>query len=273
MSTCRLCGVVAPLINSHIVPDFFIRSLERRQVTGSSGQTQPFSILKSTRPGVHDGAKQRGHWENAVGLKEKLLCAECERRISAYESYVRALLYGSAPPPLKKRVLGLRAAGVNTGGPAGYFIEVRRLSGIDYKQLRLFQLSLLWRASEAGGLFFKNVDLGPKHEPIVRSMLLDENPGKPSDYPCVMVDLQHNGFTFEDLIQQPSSERESGHRVYKMIVGGYLYIYYVSAHAAPSEAMNACIQPSGEMLVLVAEGEQILRDWADALGRAGKLKP
>lgn len=93
LDTCKLCGQNAPLCQSHVYPDFYIWSLERTKPTGRTGQLQRFSILKSSREGVVDGEKQRGYWERVVGLKERLLCVTCERKLSVYEDYVRNLLY------------------------------------------------------------------------------------------------------------------------------------------------------------------------------------
>src|SRR5882757_3828152 len=106
MGICKLCGATGDLKDSHIIPDFFIRSLEHELVTGKSGQTQPFSILLTNRPEVEGGAKQRGHWEKLLGMKEYLLCGVCAQKIGKYETYVRVLLYGNSPPPLKKIPLG-----------------------------------------------------------------------------------------------------------------------------------------------------------------------
>ena len=226
-------------------------------------------ILKSTRADAIDGTRQRGGWEKAVGLKEELLCAACEGRFSKYESYARGLFYGSAPPPLRKQPLGTLIPGFSVSG--GPLIGARMVDHLDYRLLRLFQLSLLWRASVAKGTFFENVSLGSKHEAIVTGMLRAENPGKESDYCCVMMDLRHNGNTCEDFIEQPFSGREDSHRTVKMIIGGFQYLFYVSSHIPPPEPLGACVKPSGKMLLLVADAGVILQRWANDLGKAGKL--
>ena len=128
---CKICGVIGPLRRSHIVPDFFLRSLQFKRRTGSAGQEQPFMILKSTRADAIDGTRQRGGWEKAVGLKEELLCAACEGRFSKYESYARGLFYGSAPPPLRKQPLGTLIPGFSVSG--GPLIGARMVDHLDYR--------------------------------------------------------------------------------------------------------------------------------------------
>jgi hypothetical protein len=43
---------------------------------------------------------------------------------------------------------------------------VFQIAGLDYDAISLFILSVLWRASISTHLFFANVDLGPRAEPI-----------------------------------------------------------------------------------------------------------
>jgi hypothetical protein len=246
--------------------------LERTKPVGKSGQPQRFSILKSSRTDVVDGEKQRGYWEKIVGLKERLLCAACEGKFSKNESYVRNFLYAPGVSPLKKLTIGTSALSAGPA-PQGIVLDVRNVTGVDYAKLRLFQLSVLWRASVATGSFFKNVDLGPKHEQIIRGWLLAENPGPDDRYVCPMVDLRHNGDGCEDFMPQPERFREEGSRQwsYRITLGGYLYVFHVSSQKPPSEAYFATVRSSNTMTVTISKAESILQFWANTLGDAGKL--
>jgi len=204
IGSCKLCGSVGVLKESHVIPDFYIRGLEHKRVTGKKGVSQPFSFVLSTLADLADeegGAKQRGHWEKILGMKEYLLCGKCEQEFSEYESYARLFLYGNTPPPLKKLPLGSRIAA--PVGQAGLedLLDVRKVI-VDYKRLKLFQLSILWRAGVAKGSFFEDVNLGSFHEMKLRNLLSTKNPGLDTDYACLMVDLQHNGKGCEDWIEQ-----------------------------------------------------------------------
>jgi hypothetical protein len=128
--SCKLCGQISLLKESHIIPDFYIRGLEHKLATGSQGIAQPFSILLSANPDAEGGAKQRGQWEKILGIKEYLLCGQCEQRFSRYEAYARNLFYGNSSP-LKKIPIGnlIRLE------HAGETIEIRRISA-DYQQLK-----------------------------------------------------------------------------------------------------------------------------------------
>src|ERR1700693_6382835 len=134
--TCRLCQRDGKLSRSHIIPEFFRDDSGLMYPTGRSGTPQPFTQPIHTHAGKRFQRKQLGYWEKQHGMVEYLLCDECEQKFSALENYAKTLLYGTSNPirlqlPLLKDSLFLA----------------------DYKRLKLFELSILWRASEAKGEF------------------------------------------------------------------------------------------------------------------------
>ena len=262
--TCKLCGNSGLLKESHIIPDFYIRGLEYDSPTGSKGIQQPFSILLSTDSNLKGGAKQRGYWEKVVGLKEYLLCGDCEQKFSEYEAYARNLFYGNASPLTKIPIGNLVRV-----HHAGSFIDIRKAT-VDYKSLKLFQLSILWRAGVAKGSFFKEVNLGKFHETKLQTLLRTENPGLALDYPCTMVDLQY-GRKLEGWFEQPTKSKREGQPNYRFILGGYVYLFTVSKQKPRVSAQECCVKPNGEIVILIEDETKILRGWANALRKAGRL--
>ena len=55
----------------------------------------------------------------------------------------------------------------------------------DYQKLKLFFLSLLWRASQSSHVFYRRIDLGP-HEPKIRQAIIDSTGGDASFYSVVL---------------------------------------------------------------------------------------
>lgn len=270
MGICKLCGATGDLKDSHIIPDFFIRSLEHQLVTGKSGQAQPFSILLSNRPEIEGGAKQRGYWEKLLGMKEYLLCGKCDGKIGKYETYVRVLLYGNSPPPLKKTPLGQTIADF-TQQPDFEGLLGAQKGQADYAKLKLFQLSLLWRAGVAKGEFFSNVSLGEYHEAKLKNLLQNEDPGLETDYACVMMDLRHKGKGCEDWIETPKRSKD-GHQVgYRFIVGGYIYLFTVSKQKPRPSTQSCSLKSTGEIITVVADATKILRSHATSLHRLGRI--
>jgi len=141
---CKLCKKEAVLRYSHILPEFFYLPLYDKQHRTVSVQSDQKEKLVQK------------------GIREYLLCQECETRFSRYENYA-ATLIKKIPTFLKDK--------------SGLFVGS---NGVDYEKFKLFQLSMLWRASVSQTKMFANVKLGNNHEERIRRILNDENPGKSS---------------------------------------------------------------------------------------------
>jgi hypothetical protein len=270
VGSCRLCGAVGALKRSHIIPDFYIRGLEHQLVTGEHGTAQPHSILLTNRSELEGGVKQRGFWEKILGMKEYLLCGTCEQKFQTNETYVRELLYGTSPPPLIKSTIGTVVADF-TGQPDFDGLLLARKAVVDYKKLKLFQLSLLWRAGVAKGSFFEIVRLGEFHEAKLKNLLTAETPGAETDYACIMIDLRLNGKGCEGWIETPRRSKEGHQATYQFIIGGYMFLFTVSKQR-PSQAAQLCyVKHSGEIIIVVADSTKILRSHGIVLRRLGRI--
>jgi hypothetical protein len=256
---------------SHVIPDFFIRSLERNILTGKSGQKQPTSIMMSLQPGEPEGPRQRGYWEKRSGIKEPMLCRACEGRFSRYENYFRVFFYGNTPPPLKKLSIGTPLTIPPSVGLDPDIVGVSHVK-LDYTQFKLFVLSLLWRASVAKGDFFEKVALGP-HESKIAAMLKAETPGPDNEYSVLMIDLQHGKYGIEDFVQQPDCVRDGAQRAYSFVLGGFMLVVFVSAtgHLSPEPVRSFCLQTSGDLVLVSSRADHIFRWWGTRLKQAGKL--
>lgn len=134
---CALCLEESDLRQSHIIPEFMYKSLY--------DEINRFHVL-SVIP-------EKSNWKEQKGLRERLLCGKCEQKLSVWERYASLVLKGGIP-------LTHRREG-----------SIIHLSGVDYKQFKLFQLSILWRASVSTLQFFEKVQLG-EHAEIIRQHLL-----------------------------------------------------------------------------------------------------
>src|SRR5436190_22008413 len=106
-AACALCLAAKSLRRSHIVPEFMHRAMydaKHRFFGLSSVPVKPIRLFQK-------------------GLREPLICAECEEQFSRYESYASRVFYGS----------DVNVASVEVG---------MLLSGLDYSPLKLFLLSL-----------------------------------------------------------------------------------------------------------------------------------
>jgi hypothetical protein len=146
---CRLCTTSQELCRSHILPEFLYQPLY--------DEKHRFSIL---------GLEGERYAQR--GLTEKLLCHHCEQHLTRYKKYAAEIMSGRLGHRFHQR--------------GAYII----IEGVDYTRFKLFQLSVLWRASVSKLEFFKLVSLGP-HEERLRQMLVGSDPGSPEEFGCVVV--------------------------------------------------------------------------------------
>jgi hypothetical protein len=210
------------LKKSHIIPEFVYTTLydekHRFHVLSNSSVKGPAKLQK--------------------GIREHLLCGECEGSLSKYERYMSLILSG------RLEVKSSRDGKLVT------------LEGLDYKQFRLFGLSVLWRASVSSLQMFEQVKLGP-HEEIMRKMILAEDPGRSDQYPFMLVPVVHEDEVQTDLIMQPTWTRSEGHYGYRFVFGGLTWVYLVSSHKPPFVIANATVSEQGRTIMLISDIERM----------------
>jgi hypothetical protein len=146
------------------------------------------------------------------GLRERLLCANCEQQFGRHESYVATLL--------------TQADDLFADGRRGV-----ALARPDVRSVRLFALSLIWRASEASLEMFTDVDLGPLAEDI-RVRLLNNDPGDPAEYGFAIAKVGGLGM-HGHMLEAPMRRRYNGFRMYQFMARGYLWCF-AATRGAPS---------------------------------------
>ncbi len=234
---CTLCRAPQQLKNSHIIPEFLYESLY--------DEIHRFHVL-SIIPDQDNSLKQKG-------IREPLLCETCEQRFSVWERYASLALKGGIEITHRRE---------------GNLVYV---SGLNYEKFRLFQLSILWRASVSTLQFFENVRLG-RHEEILRRLLLAQDSGNPSRYGCLMFGLKFENENFTQLIMPPERLKLSGHIAYRFIFGGFMWVFLVSSHGVLPPLSNAVLQQSGEALFVIKDIREMqnLVRFSEELVRLGR---
>lgn len=200
---CRLCGQQAKLCRSHVVPEFCYARLY-----DPNHRTRVINLKLKGYPS-----------ENLIqkGLREHLLCSSCEQCISKYEHKFKSYWYDS--PGLPER-MDLRYGGI-------------QMSGADYASMKLFHLSVLWRAGEAK--WCRKVSLGP-YAAKIGKMLLSGDPGVVGTFPVfgtVLVD--RDGTVKHEIITEPVRSRVEHTRAYFMCYGGCEWTFVITDHPTPAE--------------------------------------
>lgn len=235
---CKLCRENKTLMNSHIIPEFIYKPLY--------DDNHRFHVLSTYQ--------KKGRTIEQKGIREKLLCGDCEQHLSRYENYARRVLFGGVEIVVQNENRGIS------------------VSEIDYKCFKLFQLSILWRASVSNHQMFKNVRLG-KHESIIRKMILSDIPGQKEMYCCVMVAIKNESDGISAFIDQPEKRRIDNHVAYRFIFGSIVWIYFVSSHKIPEIINNFILSEEGSVHIAVKEIKELdcIRGFAQELQQMGRF--
>jgi hypothetical protein len=205
MAICKLCKYERELQGSHIIPEFMYRPLynEKHKTVGylfGRGEPKPQFVQK--------------------GLREELLCTECERFLNENFESPNVPLWKTLAEEERGPDLSVQHIKLPDGDGAAH------VKGFDYVSFKLLLLSILWRASISGREEFAEVALGP-HEETIRQMLLSKQPGVQADYPCLI-------YLFLEpklgIMIPPFRSRMEGHTTYHFILTSVRIDIMVSRH-------------------------------------------
>ena len=222
---CRLCREKKKLCKkSHIIPNFMYQALfdEKNRI----------HLIKSEVGKIkQSGFRQSGEFDSHI------LCYSCDNEtLGKLDHYASLVLYDGYPKISENRE--------HRDG-----MKYRYCAGIDYSQFKLFLLSILFRASIGNRPLFNEVQLGP-HEDRIRQMLLNGEPGEQLEYPCLMMTYLHLKEYPGDLVAQPSRARVNGGYVYKFLIGGIIYVFFISKCTIFPELKDIVVNTDGVIKVI-----------------------
>ncbi len=222
---CKLCGNTAKLVKSHIIPEWAYKRLfdekKHRLMRVASDDLKAISFLPT-------------------GVYDRFLCDACESSFKELDEYGRAIIF-SKP--------GEQTFGVEPeSAPHGL-----NILKIDYNRLKLFQLSVLWRAAVCDRDVFAQVDLG-EHEPRIRRMLLNNEPGVAEEYGCVMYAVKPAPKEMlHELILPPETCDKQGWRIVRFLFAGCIWLYVIAEDASEFPLRRFFARPGVALPVLVTE--------------------
>lgn len=212
---CKLCLQLKELRESHILSEYEYKPLydvKHRFYRLSSKKIKPGILQK--------------------GLREKLLCNECERLRSECERYVSLLMNG--------------------GIELGYepFSGGVKVTNIDYNKFKLHQLFLLWITSISSLPEFSAIKLHHDIEEQLRLELLSKDPGHPHEYACIVCALiTKNKGPIHQIILPPSLIEKEGAQWARFVIGGLVWTYCTSINLPNGIPDDLFISRKGELNV------------------------
>ncbi len=157
---CKLCtGEFEKLAESHILAKGFFRSLyppnDDRALLSSNGKNRP----KRIRIGYYD---------------DKILCIECDKKLGKYDEY-------GIKTFLRKDVISFPDSD-----------EAYLIKNVNYSKLKIFLMSLLYRASITSMQEFSLINLGEYYEEKLRNMIITDDPCEFNDFPFFISKFETN---------------------------------------------------------------------------------
>ncbi len=166
---CKLCGQTANLVKSHVIPQALHKDI-----------LPDDDVIKLYATGQDYGKK------SLTGIYGQFLCQCCENYFAPYDDY-------------GVKVVRKYADG-ETGKPLLGSFEKGFAADVDYTKLKLWVLSMLWRADACDHECFERIELGDKWRKKLTAMLQSQSPGSVDDF-AVTATLFDN-----DLGQQSVSQ-------------------------------------------------------------------
>jgi hypothetical protein len=215
---CHGCGEIKPLINSHIVPECFCKLLSKPGKAAklvSSGE-----YAKRSPIGVYD---------------PNILCLDCEKKFGVPDDYAFAFLHGGRtnfePVHFEQSLVALA------------------VRDFDYRKLKLFVLSVLWRASISTTDFCNEIRLSEGEKKRLRDIVLyGEEPGD-DEFPICCGKV-----VFSDRRRPlccPVEENRDNVRLFRISTGEFYFWVKIDTKPWP-QTLSLLVARPGQILYFTA---------------------
>ena len=220
---CRYCGEDKKLIKAHVIPEAFFRRLRDGRAPPRMLTNNKNEYPKRMPIGVYDN---------------NILCEACEPHFEVWDNYAQELL------------------GIEPKG-ASHIVGKDQLAGYEtheywYDLLKLFFISLLWRASVSNHNFYVKVQLGP-FENIAKGFIERKNPGTPEDFSVTLAKFDH---PLGETVFDPHPEKKEGVNYYRFYLGSYVAYIKVDKRKAPGLHVHFKMKPGEPLRIIMRNLER-----------------
>jgi hypothetical protein len=228
MSPCKLCGKEAPLVRAHIIPESMYPFEEVRR--------EPLIMVPSD-PNIPRGKSRVGEYDTT------LVCADCEATFAPWDEYA-IRIFRSEP---------IRSSYIYVDSEARLYT----LEAYDYKKLKLFFLSLLWRATESSRPFFEHVAVGSRHTIRLKHMIRNKDPGNPDEYSVFIVRFTHHADAHKAVLT-PQRRRWGDDRIafWHFYLAGYMCVIKVDQRLTPPLFFKMILRPNEPLRIFMMKFDE-----------------
>ena len=196
---CKFCGNETTLIKAHVIPAGLFRRLQKGKESLEMITNKAGTYTKKTPVGVYD---------------KTIVCSKCESLWQEWDNYAQLLL---ADKPLNGRVL------YQNNRRICYIVD-----NYEYSKLKLFFISMVWRASVSSRPFFSKVSLG-QFEDVARKHIANNDPGNSEMFSVTLAKFDH---PLADPILDPHDDKCSGVNYLRFYLASY--IAYIKVDHKPT---------------------------------------
>ena len=167
-----------------------------------------------------------------VGVYDRIVCNDCENIWQEWDDYAQKLL---AEEPLngQPRYHGSQKI--------AYVVK-----DFEYKKLKLFFISMIWRASVSSHQFFAKVSLG-EFEEIAKKHIANGDPGHSGDFSVTLAKLDH---PLAKSTLDPHEDKYSYVNYYRFYLASY--IAYIKVDRKPTPIpLSQCAMAENRPLYIV----------------------
>ena len=217
---CHLCLEERKLIKAHIIPESFFLPLR-------SGKKAPE---------IHSNIDGEYPKKSPIGIYDKsILCSKCDGLMGDWDNYAQQLLLKDFSEDIAIH---------NGAKKAAYKIET-----FNYSKLKLFFISILWRASVSSHYFYSRVKLGP-YQNMAREMILKKDPGSAEDFSVLVAKFSDPNVTG---ILDPHIDRFDGINFYRFYMTGFVIYIKVDKRSAPEFMKQLLIREGNPLWIILRD--------------------
>jgi hypothetical protein len=213
---CKFCHQDRKLIRAHVIPRSFF-------------EIDPTDLprLASTKDGIFPKRAPAGIYD------QQLVCECCERLFSPFDDYANNLLIANRDA----------TKSINVGKQSIAYVYEE----YEYRKLKLFFMSLLWRASQSSHNFFRNISLA-RHESRIRQAVIQSDAGNSEFYSVLLTKFPRpNG------ILDPHNTRFSGVNFCQFYLAEYVAYIKVDTRSLPESFQGLELKDRGSLVLLARD--------------------
>jgi hypothetical protein len=221
---CKLTGEIGPSVKAHIIPESFYE-------LGSSSHEGAKVVRLGKNPSIT---------KSPIGEYDQgIVTAKGEAYFSEGDEYANKVFIRKSIP----------ATQLIHDGTEVHVVEI---AGYDYRKLKVFFLSLLWRAAVSERPFFSNVSLSSEDETQLRRLILNRNPGTIDDFPVTVgihQDTPAHGFPI--VAPHIVTDDDTTIQHYKFDLGRFIACILPSKQQCPETWKGLALSPEYPLRILM----------------------